>query len=176
MPEFEGPTGLEDLIPDLIARKSWQARLQLHQVFIFWDDVVGPDIARRAQPQVIKGTVLWVGVSDSAWMQQLQFETQYLMETINARLVTTTEEFGEEKNQSARGQREKLYLTGMRLSLDPSVARQTQKKQDIQLPLPAVDQARLLEFTGMLSSISDLDLKQSMIRVWLAMHRGRQQG
>jgi len=171
MTEFDGPTGLDTLIPELVSHKSWQTRLHLHQVFVFWNDVVGADISRRAQPQVIKGTVLWVGVSDSMWMQQLQFETQYLMEALNARLDACNGGEGRARSEQQEG----LRLTGVRLSLDPSLV-QWQHPSDALLPSPTVDQGRLQAFSGLLSSIADPELRESMIRVWLAMHRGRQQG
>lgn len=172
MSRADGPTGLGDLLSGLVVSRSWQSRLRLHQVFTFWNDVVGPDIARHAQPQVIRGAVLWVGVSDAIWMQQLQFERQYLLEAINARLRVAQSGLNA---QSTREQNGDVCLTELRLTLDLSLANQQNMISRTPPPNPTVDQEELAKFTAMLSSITDLDLKQSMIRVWLAMHRGNQQ-
>lgn len=147
--------------------------MHLHQVFTFWDEVVGSDISRHAKPQVIRGSVLWVGVSDPTWMQQLQYERQYLLEALNTRLKASCQ--SREGNASEREQISAVCLTELRLSLDLSLANQQKTTSHIPSLNPTVDHARLAEFTTLLSSITDQELKQSMIRVWLAMHRGNQQ-
>lgn len=173
MAKNKGPTGLGSLLAELITHKAWQARIHLHQVFTFWDEVVGVDISRHAQPDVIRGSVLWVGVSDSIWMQQLQYERQYLLEMINSRLAGNS---GGQAVRSGKGRQEGgLCLTELRLTLNPSLAKRRSKDNLTmpgQQPTPTVDQAKLVEFTGLLTSIEDPDLKQAMIRVWLVMHRG----
>lgn len=170
MAKVEGPIKLDNLISNLVVSKSWQSRMRLHQVFTFWDDVVGVDIARRAQPQVIRGTVLWVGVCDSIWMQQLQYERQYLLEAINLRLG---EADSERDVLSGSGQQGSLRLTELRLTLDPSLVNKQHQNRSASLQPLVVDQEKLTEFTRMLSSIADQELKQSMIRVWLIMHQKR---
>jgi manganese/zinc/iron transport system substrate-binding protein len=47
---------------------------------------VGPDISGRAQPACIRGSVLWVDVLDSIWMQQLHLQKLLLLDLINRRL------------------------------------------------------------------------------------------
>lgn len=75
-----------DILRSLLAGKKWQHRINLHQVFLFWNDVVGRDIAAHAEPEVIRGKVLWIKVSDSVWMQQLHLQKMLLLEKINDRL------------------------------------------------------------------------------------------
>ena len=75
-----------DILRSLLAEKKWQHRINLHQVFLFWNEVVGRDIAAHAEPEVIRGSVLWIKVSDSVWMQQLHLQKMLLLEKINDRL------------------------------------------------------------------------------------------
>ena len=48
-----------------------------------WDQAVGPDIARNAQPAAFKGELLLVHVSNSVWLHQLQFLKADLITRIN---------------------------------------------------------------------------------------------
>lgn len=75
-----------DILRSLLAGKKWQRRIDLHQVFLFWEEAVGRDIAAHAEPEVIRGTVLWIKVSDSVWMQQLHLLKVTLLEMLNRRL------------------------------------------------------------------------------------------
>jgi len=75
-----------EILNSLLVRKKWRKRIDLHQVFLFWEEAVGEDIAAHAAPGVIRGTVLWIGVSDSVWMQQLHLQKMLLLENLNSRL------------------------------------------------------------------------------------------
>ena len=75
-----------DILRSLLVEKKWQHRINQHQVFLFWNEVVGRDIAAHAEPEVIRGSVLWIKVSDSVWMQQLHLQKMLLLERINERL------------------------------------------------------------------------------------------
>ena len=51
-----------------------------------WDTVVGPTIARHAQPARLRRGILSVEVDSAEWMQEIQFLKQDLRERLNARL------------------------------------------------------------------------------------------
>ena len=57
-----------------------------YQIWEVWDDVVGAHIARHAQPHQIRNAVLWVTVSSSTWMQQLEFTKQTIRERLNDKI------------------------------------------------------------------------------------------
>ncbi len=64
------PESISSLLDGIITRKKWSRKLDLHQVFVFWKEAVGDDVARWARPSIIRGLVLWIAVVDSVWMQQ----------------------------------------------------------------------------------------------------------
>jgi hypothetical protein len=82
----QGAIPISNVLAGLFAERHWEERLGLHQLFQFWDEVVGKDIARQARPAVIRGSVLWVEVTDSIWMQQLHLQKIMLLATLNSRL------------------------------------------------------------------------------------------
>ncbi len=152
------PQSIEKLLNSLIAHKGWKGRVEIHKVFTFWDDVVGPDIAKQAQPYVIRKNILWVRVTDSVWMQQLHLLKEMLLEKINKRI-------------------RKEKLTDIRFQLDVDVARQ-EKKESAEPAAPASlpDPARVEEFDHMLESIEDEHVRDAIRKCWIktgASHRGK---
>jgi predicted nucleic acid-binding Zn ribbon protein len=51
-----------------------------------WDGLVGPEIASHARPSSIKRGTLVVKVSDSVWLQELEFKAYEIRERINGAL------------------------------------------------------------------------------------------
>jgi predicted nucleic acid-binding Zn ribbon protein len=54
-------------------RLNLDARMKGYAAWMVWDKAVGDTIAQQAQPAFMRGGVLFVKCSSSAWMQQLQF-------------------------------------------------------------------------------------------------------
>ncbi len=48
-----------------------------------WDQTVGPPISDHAKPFAVKGSLLLVHVSSSAWLHQLQFLKAELLDKLN---------------------------------------------------------------------------------------------
>ena len=148
--EMSKPTPIRKLLESLISAKGWEGRVELHKVFEFWDDLVGPDIARQAQPHVIRKTVLWVRVSDSVWMQQLHLLKVMILDKLNSRL-------------------KKSKLTDLRFQLDTSLGRDEGDGADRQAVRPArfPSAERKKEFESLLESINDEEIKAALRQCWL---------
>lgn len=69
-----------------LQRLELSARLTEYRVWPIWDEIVGPTIARNAQPEKIRHGTLFVKVSSSTWMQQLQFMKEMIAERLNHNL------------------------------------------------------------------------------------------
>ncbi|MCF6291092.1 MAG: DUF721 domain-containing protein [Desulfobacterales bacterium] len=81
------PVLLSTLLADMFRDRRWDSQRELHRVFLFWEQAVGPDISCQAQPQRIRNTTLWVQVRDPIWMQQLHLQKILLLERLNQRLT-----------------------------------------------------------------------------------------
>ena len=81
--------GLENLLPQITRQRGWEEQLDLHSVFLRWGDLVESDVADHCQPLKIVKHVLWVEVENSAWLQQLQFQTVLLLDILNNSLRTS---------------------------------------------------------------------------------------
>ena len=69
-----------------LKRLELAPRLDEYGVWPVCNDVVGQPIARNAQPEKIRNGTLFVKVSSSVWMQQLQFMKELITEKLNQRL------------------------------------------------------------------------------------------
>lgn len=61
-------------------------RIKEFKVLRAWTDIVGENIALRARPSSIKRSILYVEVTSAAWMNELQFHVQTIIEKTNALL------------------------------------------------------------------------------------------
>ena len=60
--------------------------LKAHSIWAAWKEIVGESVALHAQPRSIHNRILFINVSHSTWIQQLQFLKPTLIEKINAYL------------------------------------------------------------------------------------------
>jgi hypothetical protein len=149
---------VNDVLRNVFQKREWQHRLSVNRVFLFWDEVVGEEIAAYAQPDVFKRGILWVKVIDSFRMHQLHFKKIELLEKINQRL---------------RGE----IIPGKALAKMPEIedirfdiAREIVVRQKSRDPEPVrmgdVDPYREEEFDLLIKSIENKELRDTMRRVW----------
>src|SRR4030042_6924405 len=58
--------------------------LRNYSIWGAWKEIVGDSVALQTQPRSIRNRILFIDVSHSTWMQQLQFLKPTLLEKINA--------------------------------------------------------------------------------------------
>jgi len=148
-------TRIDSLFAELFKKKQWDQRLALHAVFRNWPQVVGPEIAERTEPQVIRGTVLWIAVSDSVWMQQLHLQKQALLEQVNANVR------GSEKISDIRFQID-AALGEEKMAVIPP--KQTVSPQ-------SVDPEEQKSFERLTAAIGDGELRTRLLALWRKAHR-----
>ena len=79
-------TPLKDILSALLADPTLPFNPQDAALWKIWDEVVGPAIARNAQPLWIKNRRLRVKVSDPIWLQELSYLEVTVREKLNAGL------------------------------------------------------------------------------------------
>jgi hypothetical protein len=75
-----------EVLGNSLKRLDLSSRLDEYGVWPIWNDVVGKTIALNAQPEKIRHGTLFVKVTSSVWMQQLQFMKEMIAEKLNHRL------------------------------------------------------------------------------------------
>ena len=67
------PEELGDLLEGLVSSRGWAARLRSTAVFNRWDELVGPELARRCEPVRLAGGVLVVRAENASWAAQVRY-------------------------------------------------------------------------------------------------------
>ncbi len=86
MKSADSPTAIASLLERCLDRVAGEPGSSA--IWRVWDDAVGADVARRAQPVRLRGRTLIVAVSSAPWMQELQLLKRTVLAELNARLST----------------------------------------------------------------------------------------
>jgi hypothetical protein len=79
-------TMIGTLVTELLGRQGLAGKCREYLAWQVWEEVVGPQIASRAQPVRMRDGVLEVRVEQPVWMQQLQLLKPGILLRLNARL------------------------------------------------------------------------------------------
>lgn len=77
------PIQLKEVLGDVVARFGLDRALDDYRIWQAWDEVVGPAIARNAQPQKLNANRLVIAVRNAGWMQELTLLRRDLCDRLN---------------------------------------------------------------------------------------------
>jgi hypothetical protein len=77
---------IKEVIDNIFATSALPINFDDMRIWKLWDGVVGKKIAEHARPSSIKKGVLLVKVTDSIWLQELEFKTELIKEKLNSKL------------------------------------------------------------------------------------------
>ena len=137
--------GLGNLLPQLSQQKGWQVQLDLHSIFRRWDRLLESEITEHCQPLKIVRKELWIEVENSAWLQQFQYQSVLILETLNKSLRISK-------------------LKGLRFF----VAEKAFEKEEEETPLRYVPPPakEVTEFETQIASITDEASREALLRFW----------
>ena len=79
-------THIKEIIENIFATSALPINLEDVSIWKTWDAVVGKEIAQHARPSQIKKGVLLVKVTDSVWLQELEFKAEIIRQGLNGEL------------------------------------------------------------------------------------------
>jgi len=137
---------LDNLLPNYARNRGWEEPLDLHSIFTNWDELVDDEVAAHCQPLKIVKKVLWVEVENSAWLQQLQYQTVVLLAIFNKSLRLSK-------------------LKGLRFVLaERNEHKKVKKEPSLRYVQPPAEE--LAAFEAQVASISDKDARDALVRFW----------
>ena len=75
-----GPAPVAAVLGDLARQRRWGRRLEGAAVFGRWEQLVGPELARRCEPVRLVGGVLVIRAESQAWATEVSYLTGQLTE------------------------------------------------------------------------------------------------
>ena len=156
---MEKPKPLRSILEETLKALEIEAPLKAYSIFGAWKEIVGEPIALQTQPRSIRNQILFIDVSHSTWMQQLQFLKPTLLEKINTFL-------GEPHIQDIR-----FRLGKIPAPLTPSSKTAHFQNEDLR-------EGILKRIEGLLQQIEDEEVRRSLRDVLikgakLEQYRGR---
>lgn len=137
--------GLQNLLPQLSQQRGWQEQLELHSVFLNWEDLLDSETTAHCKPLKIVKKVLWVEAENSAWLQQFQYQSAFILQTLNQSLTTTK-------------------LKGIRFYIAEKEFEEEKKEAPLRYVPPPEEE--LAAFEEQVSSIRDEDSREALLRFW----------
>jgi len=142
-------THIKEVIDSIFTTSAVPINLDDIGIWELWDGVVGKKIAKHARPSSIKKGVLWVKVTDSIWLQELEFMTQVIKERINSKL----------QRQAIKKIRFRVGTPQDRIQIDKKKSRQ-ENDQDL-------GPGRRKEMEEILARIKDKELRSSLRKIMM---------
>ena len=84
--KLPGFTPIKEVIDTIFTTSALPINFDDMRIWKLWDGVVGKKIAEHARPFSIKKGILLVMVTDSIWLQELEFKTEGIKERLNSKL------------------------------------------------------------------------------------------
>ncbi len=76
------PQAIHSILEQTLRGLEIELPLKTHSIWKAWKEIVGDPLCYHTQPQTIRNRILFIDVSHSTWMQQLQFLKPTLLNKI----------------------------------------------------------------------------------------------
>ena len=73
----------------LIKKEGLENEINQQKAIDLWEEVVGPKIKENTEPIEVQFGVMIVKVKSSVWKQELQFQKDDIIESLNRKLIKT---------------------------------------------------------------------------------------
>jgi predicted nucleic acid-binding Zn ribbon protein len=71
-----------EILPRVLELMGLDDKFEEAKLLQGWVDVVGPEIAKRSRPRMLRDGILFIEVENSVWMQELWFHQQKIIDRI----------------------------------------------------------------------------------------------
>lgn len=152
-PAWRQPVIIADAISGAFQRLGLDNRFRQSEIWGVWPTVVGPQIARHAQPHAISHGRLIVHVTDPVWLHHLSMMRPRVIAALNEKLRTSTV-------------REIILRVGQVTECDTT---------PLDLPRPSQerppDPARAAQIEALLAPLGDTPFREPLRRLLLRAYR-----
>ena len=149
------PQRLHSILEKTLKALEIDVPLKTYSILGAWSEIVGESVAEHSQPRSVRNRILFLDVSHSTWMQQLQFLKPTLLEKVNNFL-------GEPLIQDIRFKLGKISRT-------MPVSTKTYSLEDERL-----DKATMNRIENLLQEIDDKEVRKSLRDVFIKVARLKQ--
>lgn len=150
------PVRIAEVVTGAFRRWGLETRFRQSEIWRVWPSVVGPQIARRAQPHAMWRGRLTVHVTDPVWLHHLSMMRHRVVAALNEKLNTTPV-------------REMILRVG---EVDPPASDQPgSTAQNTQNQDPPPSPTQVLRIEALLAPLEDSPFREDLRRLLLRAYR-----
>ncbi len=153
-PGWRQPVRMADAVTAALQRLGLEGRVRQHDIWRVWPSVVGPQIARHAQPHSVWQGRLIVHVTDSVWLHHLSMMRHRLVQALNGRLAPT-----------------QIREMVLRVGEVPAAPIGPSPRQSSPGDAGEMDPARVAEIENALAALGDVPFRDALRCLWLRASR-----
>jgi predicted nucleic acid-binding Zn ribbon protein len=145
-------TPIKEVIDNIFKSSVLHIDFDDMRIWKLWDGVVGKETAKHARPSWIKKGVLMVKVTDSVWLQDLEFKAEIIKECLNRKL-----------------QRKAIKRIRLRVGAPQAQeSKQISKKRSQQEHIQDLTPERQRKMEEIIAQIKDKEIRESLRQMILA--------
>lgn len=149
-PGWRQPVKMADAVSAALQKLGLESRVRQHEIWRIWPLVVGPQIARHAQPFSVWQGRLIIHVTDSVWLHHLSMMRHRLVQAVNERLAPA-----------------EIREMVLRVGEVPVAPVGPSPPPPRSLSTDLVDPARMTEIENSLAPLGDAPYREVLRRLWL---------
>jgi len=148
------PPSLGEVLENFLKRSGLDRRIREQKILNSWDRAVGEAIAERTQPVSVKNRVLRVKVTNSVWMQELQFMKDLIIKKLH-------EQIGENLLQDLR-----FFMGEIDRSEVGDRKKKKKKAEQINGEVAGLSEAEKERIAKALAEIMDPEMREILKRIY----------
>jgi hypothetical protein len=152
--DWRQPVTMAEALSAALQRLGLEGRLRQHDLWRVWSTIVGPQIARQAQPHSFRHGRLVIHVTDPIWLHHLSMMRHKLVAALNAQLAPA-----------------QIREISLRVGEVPETPVGPSPTPPHGEPEREVDPSRVAEIDGALAVLGDAPCRESLRRLWLRASR-----
>lgn len=149
-PGWRQPVKIADAVSAALQRLGLESRVRQHDIWRIWPLVVGPQIARHAQPFSVWQGRLIVHVTDSVWLHHLSMMRHRLVRAVNERLAPA-----------------EIREMVLRVGEVPAAPIGPSPPQPRSVSANRIDPAKMTEIENALVPLGDVPFRDALRQLWL---------
>jgi predicted nucleic acid-binding Zn ribbon protein len=149
-PGWRQPVKIADAVSAALQRLGLEGRVRQHDIWRIWPLVVGPQIARHAQPYSVWQGRLIIHVTDSVWLHHLSMMRHRLVQALNEGLKPA-----------------EIREMVLRVGEVPVTTIGPSPRQIRSVATSGVDPARIAEIEDALAPLGDAPFREALRQLWL---------
>lgn len=86
--KLEQPELVQSVLKSTLRQCGLDKEVEKYNFVLYWDKIVGSELAKRTKPDGIRGKRLYVKVGNSVWIQELSFHKEIILNRLSKYLST----------------------------------------------------------------------------------------